>query len=73
MTDTIDFNKLRVHVEIGGVTHVWSVPESYEVIGRIRAAQDALKVKCPTCRCRIYPDTTCECCASCFEDDEPLI
>lgn len=31
-------------------------------LGKVNARIDAYRVKCPTCRCRILPDRTCNCC-----------
>ena len=40
-----------------------SLDESDELLDKIRIARDSIKVKCPTCRCRIYPGNACCCCA----------
>lgn len=39
-------------------------------LGQISAKVAAFKVKCPTCRCRIYPWAVCSCCAepTCLDD-----
>ena len=62
----------RVHVPIGSVEHSWTVEEATTVIARISKAIDALRVKCPTCRCRILPGQICGCCAE-PPGHEPLI
>lgn len=40
-----------------------TVNEAYELVRHIRSQVDALRVKCPTCRCRIMPGVECSCCA----------
>ena len=50
-----------------------SLDEANALIGTICAARDKLKIKCPTCRCRIYPGSACSCCAGACADPEPFV
>lgn len=37
----------------------------------IKDKLNTYKKKCPTCRCKILPGKTCECCAGIIEIDDP--
>lgn len=54
---------LRVTVHLGGVDHMLTLDEWRELRRGVAEQVQALKVKCPTCRCRIMPDDWCMCCA----------
>jgi hypothetical protein len=46
------------------IAHLKSRKESLILqLQDVNAALDKYRVKCPTCRCRILPETTCACCA----------
>lgn len=51
------------------------VHERAEHVGeimRINRELDAFRVKCPTCRCRLLPGATCECCADVDLEDSRI-
>lgn len=54
---------LRVRFKFKDVEYNLSMQESTDLEFEIRAARHALKVKCTTCRCLIYPNQGCGCCA----------
>lgn len=56
-------NVPRVGVVLCDIEHVLTLDEWRAIRNATDAAFTSLKVKCPTCRCRIYPGETCTCCA----------
>jgi hypothetical protein len=58
-----DTSEPRVIFDYLGIHHDMSWDESLLLVAAVRHARDALKVKCPTCRCRVLPGTECGCCA----------
>lgn len=50
----------------------FSLEESMELLDLIKKKQNALKIKCPTCRCMIFPERKCFCCCdtSTLTDEE---
>jgi hypothetical protein len=53
-----------------GIRYTWTLDEWLDLSSSTRDAFSSLKVKCPTCRCRIYPGDGCGCCAEpTFETD----
>lgn len=57
-----------------GSEHHLTVDEAVAHLHIVGRAVDALRVKCPTCRCRILPGTTCACCGepACIDDESPI-
>lgn len=53
----------RVLVVIGDIEYSWSIDEARGIMRQILDGIEATKVTCPTCRCRILPNTVCACCA----------
>lgn len=51
-----------ITVHFHGIDHTMTIDAARELMRDIRGQIDALKVKCPTCRCRILPDSACSCC-----------
>lgn len=64
---------LRVGVLLGDSEHAWTLEEWTEIRAAADAAFASFRVKCPTCRCHIYPDATCSCCADTDIETEPYI
>lgn len=63
----------RVIFDFNGQHFDLSTDESLCLLRTIARQRDRLRVKCPTCRCRIMPDSVCGCCAGAIADVEPMI
>lgn len=61
--------------EFQGETLALSVDEARALISTVGAAINALRVKCPTCRCRLLPVQSCGCCnePDLGDDLEPFV
>jgi len=62
---------VRVIFDYLGIHHDMSLDESLLLVAAVRLARDALKVQCPTCRCLIFPGSTCGCCSAEREVEVP--
>ena len=68
---TRDETEPRIIFDYLGIHHDMSWDESGLLVAAVRHARDALKVQCPTCRCRILPGSTCGCCSAEREVEVP--
>ena len=57
---------IQVRFTFRGTEYVVPDAEAHDLTNAIMLARaramDAVRVKCPTCRCRIMPDEQCACC-----------
>jgi len=51
-----------IDITIEGVSYLFTIEEAKALINEISGKIYALKVKCPTCRCKILPGEVCFCC-----------
>jgi hypothetical protein len=66
-------SKLKVKFMLEGVEHEMLVEDAFDLIHQIRTNINALRQKCPTCRCHILPGSECACCAQPDVPDLPDI
>ena len=69
MSDGAD---LVVPFDFCGVTHTLTVDQARDAISQLERGIEALKVQCPTCRCRFLPGSNCPCCEL-TKPDEPFV
>ena len=52
-----------IRVMLDGVEHRLTASEAANLRSHLTRELDALRVKCPTCRCLLMPGAVCRCCA----------
>jgi hypothetical protein len=62
-----------VKILFNGMEYCLTVEEGKKLLNQVGRALQATKAKCPTCRCSLFPDEVCSCCAQPALDGEPFI
>ena len=58
-----------IRVMLDGVEHRLTVMEAVQLRTHLTRELDALRVKCPTCRCMLMPGMECGCCRASAASD----
>ena len=65
-----------IKILIKGIEHSFTISQARVIMRDLQVNIDMLRIKCPTCRCKILPNQTCSCCAEPYfeeEEEEPFI